>query len=112
MGGRLAGKTAIVTAAGQGIGRASALAMAREGAKVYATDIRADLLETLGKEHDGIEPFVLNVLKQEEVDSAAKRSVLSTPSFLARGGEAGPALAGGHDLERVDVEAGGQVGDP
>ncbi len=80
MGGRLAGKTAIVTAAGQGIGRASALAMAREGARVYATDIRADLLETLGKEHDGIEPFVLNVLKQDEVDSAAKR--VGVPDIL------------------------------
>ncbi len=80
MGGRLAGKTAIVTAAGQGIGRASALAMAREGAKVYATDIRADLLETLGKEQQGIETFVLNVLKQEEVDAAAKR--VGVPDIL------------------------------
>lgn len=37
--GRLDGKRALVTAAGQGIGRASALAMAREGAHVVATDI-------------------------------------------------------------------------
>ena len=36
---RLEGKTALVTAAGQGIGRASALAMAAEGARVIATDL-------------------------------------------------------------------------
>ena len=42
MAGRLAGKTAIVTSAGQGIGRASAIAMAKEGAKVWATDINAE----------------------------------------------------------------------
>jgi 2-keto-3-deoxy-L-fuconate dehydrogenase len=41
---RLSGKVALVTAAGQGIGRASALAMAREGATVLATDLRAEAL--------------------------------------------------------------------
>ena len=39
MPGRLEGKTALITAAGQGIGKASALAYANEGAKVIATDI-------------------------------------------------------------------------
>jgi 2-keto-3-deoxy-L-fuconate dehydrogenase len=43
---RLEGKTALVTAAGQGIGRASALALAAEGAKVWATDLNAGLLES------------------------------------------------------------------
>jgi 2-keto-3-deoxy-L-fuconate dehydrogenase len=47
MTGRLAGKQAFVTAAGQGIGRASALAMAREGAQVIATDLNPKLLEPL-----------------------------------------------------------------
>ena len=42
---RLKGKIALVTAAGQGIGRASALALAAEGAQVWATDIDAGLLE-------------------------------------------------------------------
>lgn len=42
---RLKGKTALVTAAGQGIGRASALALAAEGAQVWATDVNATLLE-------------------------------------------------------------------
>jgi len=47
MTGRLAGKTCLVTAAGQGIGRATALRFAEEGARVVATDINADTLATL-----------------------------------------------------------------
>ena len=43
---RLTGKTALVTAAGQGIGNASALAMAAEGATVWATDVNAKLLDS------------------------------------------------------------------
>ena len=46
MSNRLAGKTAFVTAAGQGIGKATALAFAREGAQVWATDVNDKLLET------------------------------------------------------------------
>lgn len=45
--GRLAGKTALVTAAGQGIGRATAALFAREGATVWATDINEASLEGL-----------------------------------------------------------------
>ena len=47
MTGRLEGKTAFITAAGQGIGHASALAMAREGATVIATDVNAAAVERL-----------------------------------------------------------------
>ena len=46
MSNRLAGKTAFITAAGQGIGKATALAFAREGATVWATDVNDKLLET------------------------------------------------------------------
>lgn len=45
MSGRLEGKTAFVTAAGQGIGRATALAYAREGARVLAADLNPDALK-------------------------------------------------------------------
>ena len=47
---RLAGKTAFITAAGQGIGRATAIAFAAEGARVIATDINAEALDTLRAE--------------------------------------------------------------
>jgi 2-keto-3-deoxy-L-fuconate dehydrogenase len=47
---RLKGKRALVTAAGAGIGRATALAFAAEGAEVIATDINAELLGTLEAE--------------------------------------------------------------
>ncbi|MEK9776679.1 MAG: SDR family NAD(P)-dependent oxidoreductase, partial [Quisquiliibacterium sp.] len=50
MAGRLDGKLVLVTAAAQGMGRAAALSMAREGARVVATDIRDDLLATLADE--------------------------------------------------------------
>ena len=47
--GRLHGKTVLITAAAQGIGRASALACAAEGARVIATDINSTLLATLAQ---------------------------------------------------------------
>jgi 2-keto-3-deoxy-L-fuconate dehydrogenase len=43
---RLAGKTALITAAAQGIGRASVEAYAREGARVIAADINPEALES------------------------------------------------------------------
>ena len=47
---RLQNKRALVTAAGNGIGLASALAMAREGAEVWATDINQDALAQLARQ--------------------------------------------------------------
>jgi 2-keto-3-deoxy-L-fuconate dehydrogenase len=80
MAGRLEGKTAIITAAGQGIGRASAIAMAREGATVWATDINAGQLASLAQEQPGIKTMVLDVLKQQDIDAAAK--TVGTPDIL------------------------------
>src|SRR5205085_11902868 len=47
MAGRLAGKTAFITAAAQGMGQAAALAFAREGARVWATDVNAQQLKSI-----------------------------------------------------------------
>ena len=58
--GRLAGKLALITAAGQGIGRATALAFAAAGASVIATDVNADKLASLGT--DKIRTAALDVL--------------------------------------------------
>ena len=74
MAGKLAGRVALVTSAGQGIGRSSAIALAREGAKVFATDIREDLFKDISKDHPGITGFGLNVLEQSAVDAALKRT--------------------------------------
>ncbi|MGC3937741.1 SDR family oxidoreductase [Roseobacter sp. EG26] len=65
---RLSGKRALVTAAGQGIGRASAIAMAAEGATVVATDINADALSTIREaNHENIEIFELDARSDESV---------------------------------------------
>src|SRR5215212_1612286 len=69
--GRLEGKTALITAAGQGIGRATAEAFAREGATVWATDVNARTLAELeGK--PGIRTRVLDVMDEAAVNAAAK----------------------------------------
>jgi 2-keto-3-deoxy-L-fuconate dehydrogenase len=69
--GRLAGKRAFVTAAGAGIGRATALAFAQEGAAVTATDIDTGALASLAGEAEGIATATLDVR-----DSAAVAAML------------------------------------
>ena len=66
---RLAGKTCVVTAAGQGIGAASALAFANEGAKVIATDINQDALNQLATQHSNISTAVLDVTDKAQIDA-------------------------------------------
>ncbi len=67
---RLKGKTALVTAAGQGIGRASALALAAEGAQVWATDVNARLLESYAGVA-GIRALPLDVLDKAAISRLA-----------------------------------------
>lgn len=72
MGKRLEGKTAFCTASGAGIGRATAVAFAREGALVIATDIDPTKLEGLEKE--GVaECLQLDVRDTAAVEAMAKR---------------------------------------
>ena len=72
MSGRLKGKRAFVTAASAGIGRACAIAFAREGAHVYASDINESAFDDL-KKAGVAETFKLDVLSTEAVNEAAKR---------------------------------------
>ena len=73
MAGRLAGKVAFVTAAAQGMGRGAALAFAREGAKVWATDMNASALGDLeGKQ--GIQTRVLDVTDEAAISKVAREA--------------------------------------
>ena len=65
--GRLEGKIALVTAAGQGIGRATVEAFVREGARVIATDVRAEALEGL----EGADTRQLDVTNKDAVQAIA-----------------------------------------
>ena len=72
---RLKGKNVLVTAAAQGIGRASALAMAAEGAKVFATDVNMQALAKIRDEkHEKIEIFELDVRDGPSVDAGVERA--------------------------------------
>lgn len=73
---RLQGKTVLVTAAGQGIGRAAVLAMAAEGATVWATDINGQLLQQLDGTQ-GVHTAVLDVMDK----SGIQHAVASMPAF-------------------------------
>ena len=70
---RLNGKTALVTAAGQGIGRATALAFAREGAVVWATDINEEALASLAEEAPGIVTRRLDVTDAQAISDTLRQ---------------------------------------
>jgi 2-keto-3-deoxy-L-fuconate dehydrogenase len=70
MAGRLAGKSAFITAAAQGMGRAAALAFAREGARVWATDVNAEALSSLREER--IQTRALDVTDAAAIEKIAR----------------------------------------
>jgi 2-keto-3-deoxy-L-fuconate dehydrogenase len=76
MSGRLAGKTALVTAAGQGIGFASAVQMAQQGATVYATDVNARLLDSF----KGVANVIARPLDVLD-DAAVKATIDALPAL-------------------------------
>ena len=74
---RLTSKRALITAAGAGIGRATALAMAREGAEVLATDIDERALRTLAGESGNLRTQVLDVTCAQAVETL----IAAEPAF-------------------------------
>jgi len=72
MPGRLEAKTALVTAAGKGIGRATALAFAAEGARVLATSRSADSLAALKRDAPGLDTRVLDVTDGDAIAALAR----------------------------------------
>src|SRR5574341_869848 len=71
MAGRRAGKSAFITAAGQGMGRAAAVAFAKEGAKVWATDVNGKTVGELEGQH-GIRARPLDVTDEAAIAKMAK----------------------------------------
>ncbi len=74
MSGRLSGKRALVTAAGAGIGHATALAFAQAGAQVLATDIDSGALASLMAEHPSLATKVLDVTQADSIAALVSTS--------------------------------------
>lgn len=92
MTGRVSGKLILVTAAAAGIGRASALMLAREGARVVATDIDVAGLKSLQAEASGTPLRIarLNVLRREAIAAMADQlgrldALVNCAGFVAAG---------------------------
>jgi len=73
VGDRLKGKRAFITAAGQGMGRAAAIAFAAEGAQVWATDVNAEALRSL-EGTPRVTTRVLDVTDSGAVERVAKEA--------------------------------------
>jgi 2-keto-3-deoxy-L-fuconate dehydrogenase len=95
---RLREKTALITAAGQGIGRATAQRFAAEGARVIATDIDADKLSTL-EPTPGIEIRRLDVLDTEAINALAAELPPLDVLFNCAGFVASGSLLEGSDSD-------------
>lgn len=83
--GRLQGKRILITAAAQGMGRASALACAQEGATVIATDVNYELLQELASLSSRIQVETLDVLDGAQVAELAARTAALDVLFNCAG---------------------------
>lgn len=109
MSGRLAGKSAIVTGAGGGQGRAVALAYAAEGADVLAVDIDEQGLASLADDTERITTFVADVSQEADVDAAVRAAVQRTGRLTTVYNNAAVYLHGrgdgaAHQIEVADWE--------
>ena len=93
----LSGRTVLITAAGQGIGRASALAFAASGARVHATDINADALAELRA--DGLSTATLDVRDAAAIAALVERIGRIDVLFNCAG-----VVHGGTILEMPDAD--------
>jgi 2-keto-3-deoxy-L-fuconate dehydrogenase len=98
MSGRLKGKVAFCTASGAGIGRATAIAFAREGAKVIASDINLASMKDL-RDHGVAETHLIDVTQTKSVEDAAKKIGTVDVLFNAAG-----YVAAGSVLECSDKD--------
>ncbi len=87
---RLAGKNCLITAAGQGIGRATAEIFVREGARVLAVDINDSALRDLAEQADNIETVTLDLTDRDAIDRLFDRQdsfdvLFNCAGFVASG---------------------------
>jgi 2-keto-3-deoxy-L-fuconate dehydrogenase len=82
---RLAHKRCLITAAGAGIGRATAIAFARAGAQVLAADIDAAALRSLAQEESNVRTFIADVTDSAQITALAAAEPLADVLFNCAG---------------------------
>src|SRR5437867_9880284 len=101
----LAGKVAVITGAGRGIGKACAKLFAREGAQVLAVDFSGAEKDSAAEIGDAVVPFHADVSKEDEVEaafSAALKTFGKVDAVLNVAGTLAGRVAGGVALEEYE----------
>ncbi|WP_458683497.1 SDR family NAD(P)-dependent oxidoreductase [Prescottella equi] len=104
MGDRLAGKSAVVTGAGSGIGRAIALKFAEEGAQVIAADVTEAVEETAARS-DSIIPIYCDVSQQSDVQNLEDEARARFGGLDVLANNAGVGGLSGVPLHEYSIEA-------